>query len=330
MLTIHRGGSAGTGEAVDLGSLTLPGPGGWVDLVSPTAEEQAAVEAATGFKVPNRAQLDEVEVSSRLRRDGAVLYLALPVVFRGEGNVPRITPVGFILSADHFVTIRYEALKAFQTCQEQVEGDDVPHPCTASTFVVLLEAIVDRLADILEEASTDLDRLADDVLGCNIEENAKSRPKAQDQNLRRTLRVLGRSRQLVSKVRATLLGIGRIVPYVQGEGEEWLPKEASHRLDTVRHDVESLDEYEVHLSDKVQFLLDADLGLINIEQNDRFRVLTVVSIIGIPPTFVASMYGMNFKRMPELEWAYGYPYGLALIAISALIPILWFRRRGWI
>ena len=131
-------------------------------------------------------------------------------------------------------------------------------------------------------------------------------------------------------MRATLLAIGRTVPYVESEGEEWLPEEARPRLETVRRDVESLDEYEVHLSDKVQFLLDADLGLINIEQNDRFRILTVVSIVGIPPTFVASLYGMNFKHMPELDWTWGYPYGLAVIALSALAPAAWFWRKGWL
>jgi len=90
-----------------------------------------------------------------------------------------------------------------------------------------------------------------------------------------------------------------------------------------------LVDFEAHLSSKSQFLLDAILGFINTEQNDIFRVLTIVSVIGIPPTLIASMYGMNFHDMPELRWRWGYPYGLTLIALSALAPILWFKRRGW-
>jgi magnesium transporter len=90
-----------------------------------------------------------------------------------------------------------------------------------------------------------------------------------------------------------------------------------------------LNEYESHLSDKVQFLVDATLGLINMEQNDLFRLLTIVSVVGIPPTLVASMYGMNFHNMPELSWAYGYQYGLTLIALSAAIPLIWFKIKRW-
>ena len=302
----------------------------WIDLLSPDEATSAAVEAETGFKLPSREQLEEVEVSSRLRAHGGVIYLSLPVVFRDGAGMPRITPLGFILSAEHLVTIRYEELKAFATCRARVEANEIAHPSSASTFVALLEAIVDRLADILEDVGGELDRIADDVFGRDLDGKAGRRPKFQDIRLRRVMRRVGQSRQLSSKVRATLLGIGRVVPFVEGEGHDWLPPDTKPRLETVRHDVGSLDEFEVHLSDKIQFLLDADLGLINIEQNDRFRILTVVSIVGIPPTLVASMYGMNFKHMPELEWAWGYPYGLALIALSALAPIVWFRLRGWL
>lgn len=333
MLRVHRAREPGGGRevaAADLKGFALPARGGWIDLLDPSPDEVAAVEAATGLTVPTRDQLSEVEVSSRLRRDGAAIVLSLPIVFRDAGGLARVTPVGFALSADHLVTIRFETLRSFETCQERVERDEVVSADPALVLVALLEAIVDRLADLLEEAGADLDDLAAEVFGPDLDEKPGQRPKAQDANLRRTLRSVGRSRQLVSKVRATLLGIGRIVPYVRSEAEAWLSDGAVHRLETVRHDVDSLDEYEVHLSDKVQFLLDADLGLINIEQNDRFRILTVVSIVGIPPTFVASLYGMNFKHMPELDWQWGYAYGLAVIAASALVPLVWFKVRGWL
>ena len=98
----------------------------------------------------------------------------------------------------------------------------------------------------------------------------------------------------------------------------------------MRQDVLSLSDYDGHISNKVQLLLDATLGLINIEQNNIIKVLTIVSVVGIPPTLIASMYGMNFKIMPELNWSWGYPYGLALIALSAVLPLVWFKWRGWI
>ena len=125
------------------------------------------------------------------------------------------------------------------------------------------------------------------------------------------------------------LGIGRIAPYVSSNAAPWLGPEVVRRLETLRHDIASLSDYAAHLDNKVQLLLDATLGLINVEQNNIIKVLTVVSVVGVPPTLVASIYGMNFKAMPELDWSWGYPYGLALIALSAVVPILWFKWRGW-
>ena len=133
----------------------------------------------------------------------------------------------------------------------------------------------------------------------------------------------------LAKLRASLLGLGRILPYVAGEAEGWLRPEEKARFESLRLDVASLDEFETRLSETVQFLLDATLGLINMEQNNTFRVLTVVSVIGIPPTLMASVYGMNFKHMPELDWTFGYPFGLAVIAASALIPAVYFKLKGW-
>ena len=156
------------------------------------------------------------------------------------------------------------------------------------------------------------------------------RPPAREAaDLRLILRRIGASGDLASKIRDGLLGLARMVPYVESLGAAWLPEAVKPRLETVRHDLISLSDYDVHLVNKVQLLLDATLGLINIEQNNIIKVLTIVSVVGVPPTLVASMYGMNFHNMPELSWAWGYPYGLALIALSAIAPLLWFRVRGW-
>ena len=112
--------------------------------------------------------------------------------------------------------------------------------------------------------------------------------------------------------------------------KDWVPAELKQRIKTQRSDIASLNDYEMHLTNKVQLLLDATLGLINIEQNNIIKVLTIVSVVGVPPTLVASMYGMNFKGMPELDWAWGYPYALTLILVSAVGPLLWFKKRGWL
>ena len=153
-------------------------------------------------------------------------------------------------------------------------------------------------------------------------------PAREAADLRAILRRVGAGGDLVSKIRDSLLGLARIVPYVAWRRLAARCR-ASRRLETMRHDIISLNDYDAHLVNKVQLLLDATLGLINVEQNDIIKVLTVVSVVGVPPTLVASMYGMNFKYMPELAWSWGYPYGLALIALSAVAPLLWFKWRGW-
>jgi magnesium transporter len=147
--------------------------------------------------------------------------------------------------------------------------------------------------------------------------------------LRLILRRVGASGDLASKIRDGLLGLARMVPYVENVGGAWLSEGVKPRLETVCRDIASLSDYDAHLVNKVQLLLDATLGLINVEQNNIIKVLTIVSVVGVPPTLVASVYGMNFKDMPELSWAWGYPYGLALIALSAVGPLLWFKWRGW-
>jgi len=204
-------------------------------------------------------------------------------------------------------------------------------PGTASeAFAGLIEAIVDRIADVLEHTAAELDTLSHRLFRSGpIDGSKHRRPAREAADLRVILRRVGASGDLASKIRDGLLGLARMVPYVESLGAAWLPEAMKPRFETMRHDIASLSDYDTHLVNKVQLLLDATLGLINVEQNDIIKVLTIVSVVGVPPTLVASMYGMNFKDMPELSWAWGYPYGLALIAISAVAPLLWFRWRGW-
>jgi magnesium transporter len=194
-----------------------------------------------------------------------------------------------------------------------------------------MDAIADRLADILEYIAADLDALSHRLFRSPAAEPAAHRPPARESgDLSVILRRIGHSGDLASQIRDSLLGIGRIVPYVSSLSADWLPSEIKPRLDTVRQDVSSLSDYDMHIFNKVQLLLDATLGLINVEQNNIIKVLTIVSVVGIPPTLVASMYGMNFKGMPEDDWSWGYPYALVIIALSAILPLVWFKWRGWI
>ncbi len=133
----------------------------------------------------------------------------------------------------------------------------------------------------------------------------------------------------MSESRETLLAMQRALPFVGDRGAPWLGEDVVTRLKVAGADIQSLNDYETHLTDKVQFLLDATLGFINNDQNDIFKVLTIASIVGIPPTFVVGLYGMNFHNMPELDWVYGYQWGLFLVVLSIIVPVAWFKWRGW-
>jgi magnesium transporter len=306
MLTFHTRSGEVAQPPADLGaaSVTMRDPV-WIDLLNPSPAETAFVESASGLHLPSMADLSEVESSSRLRAHNGVLYLSAPLVHRTNADDPGTTPVGFVLGPELLITVRFEELTSFTTFGQAAPG-------TASeAFAGLIEAIVDRLADVLERIAAELDTLSRRLFRSGPLEGVggRHRPAHEAADLRLILRRVGASGDLASKI--------------------WLPEAVKPRLETVRHDLLSLSDYDAHLVENVQLLLDATLGLINVEQNDIIKVLTIVSVVGVPPTLVASMYGMNFKYMPELAWDWGYPYGLALIAVSAVAPLLWFKWRGW-
>lgn len=297
----------------------------WWDLIDATDEENAAVERATGLKVPTREEISEIESSSRLYVDDGAVHVSAPAIHRSDSGTFVVTPIGFVLSPDHLVTVRFAPLASVDSFAAHFGTHGTGDATSSEVFTGLLEAIVDRLADVLEH----LEALMDDISGA-IFHSEELRPGRADQALRPTLRQIGRIGDHISKLRDALLVLDRMVPFVADHGQAWMSPMLTPRFQTLQRDIASLKDYDEHLSNKVQFLLDASLGLIGIGQSDIFRILTVVSVVGIPPTLVASIYGMNFKNMPELEWAWGYEYGWALILVTAAIPLILCKLRGWI
>src|SRR6185437_16206288 len=195
-------------------------------------------------------------------------------------------------------------------------------------FLVILEALVDYGADRLEELRAETLEISKRIFHKEMERAHRNITRT-NRMLRQTLVEIGDIGERLSFVRETLLVLQRAMPFLIEHGDGWIEPPVKARLKMAGNDVQSLNDYEVHLTDKIQFLLDAALGFINTEQNDLFKVLTIASVIGIPPTFIASMYGMNFHNMPEYSWAWGYEWGLGLIVLSTIIPIVWFKVRGW-
>ena len=300
----------------------------WLDLLNPTAEEKADVQRRYGLELPSREALSEVESSSRVSEENGVLFMSMPIVSHAAALDEEPSPVGFVLSKDLLVTIRYTQLRSFDVVAAKFSKDD-GRGTSVEAFAAIVGEMVDLSADLLEEIGAQLDAVSRAVFLVPRKKRRHHLTRSNDA-LRDILLDVGNAGERLSRIRDSLLGLQRIVPFASEIERDWIPHKLQGRLKTAQKDLLSLTDYETHLAGKVQFLLDAVLGFISTKQNDIFTVLTIVSVVGIPPTLVASMYGMNFKNMPELDWAWGYQYGLALIVLSTIIPILWFKWRGWL
>jgi magnesium transporter len=299
----------------------------WIDLRNATPDESDVVRQATGLAVPSEADVSEIETSSRLASRNGALYLSMPLVQLAEDG-PRGVSAGFVMAPDRLITVRFAPSQIFESYADHLPRGSTPAACGADIFVGLMEAIVDRQADVLEQVRTDLDTLSHAIFAMGVKQGGGR--KAEDATLRRTLGRLGHIGDLISHVRDTQVGAARIVPYVEAMAADWLPHGLLPRLVTLRQDIASVSDFDTHLNDKLQFLLDATLGFINIAQNNVMKVTAIASVVGIPPVLIAGIYGMNFKNMPEYDWAWGYAWGWGLIILTTLIPLGVFRWRKWI
>lgn len=297
----------------------------WIDMVHPTTEEEAAVQSALKVELPTREEMQEIEISSRLYRENGSLFMTATLLSNTDTDTPEAKPATFILSGDRLLTIRYtepRPFRAFATRAQRVGGG-----FTRGDYVLvgLLDAIVDRTADILERIAADIDTISHDI----FEYESKDPTKGRD--FQGILHRIGRKGDLSSKGRESLLSIGRLLAFLnQSLDVQKCGMDAKSRIDTLVHDVHALTDHATFLSNKINFLLDATLGMINTEQNAIIKIFSVAAVAMMPPTLIASIYGMNFKFLPELGWPFGYPMALLLMVISALLPWWYFKRRGWL
>ena len=298
----------------------------WIDLLDPGDDERARTSALSGIEIPSRGALEEIEASSRLRAVGNGLILSMPIASKSASGDAMPTPLGFVLTPKLLVTVRYAELHAIKPALEHIKPD--ARPTSVDMFALLVEAMVDYAADLLEQMAAKLNDLSQRVFRRGTQERGRNFSRS-NRALKEALVEIGEIGARLSFIRDSILGLQRIAPFAAESGKDWLGEPVRARLKTVCQDLASLADFEVHLTDKVQFLLDAVLGFINTEQNDIFKVLTIVSVVGIPPTLIASMYGMNFDTIHEYHWRYGYEWGLFLIFFSALVPTIWFKWRGW-
>jgi magnesium transporter len=302
----------------------IPDGAVWLDLVTPTMPEDKLVEKALGIAVPTREEMQEIEVTSRLYVENGGRYMTATLMCQSETDAPKTTAVTFILAGHRLITVRYDeprpftivGIKLARVCSPAVTGETV--------MMELLDAVIDRAADILERIGADVDQVSHDIFE---PEGSGLRSRSYND----ILSAIGRKGDLTSKVRESLVSIGRLLLYLANEADtmRWA-KDSKAQLKGMQRDVQSLSDHASYLNSKIQFLLDAMLGVVSLEQNNIIKIFSVMAVVLMPPTLIASIYGMNFKAMPELEWPYGYPVALILMMIAAALPYLYFKWKKWL
>jgi len=302
----------------------VPEQAAWLDLYSPTIGENKLVERVLGIAVPTREEMQEIEISSRLYVENGARYMTATLICNSDTEVPRITAVTFILSGHRLVTVRYDEPKPFtivaaklaRACPSTVSGESI--------MMDLLDAVIDRAADILEKLSTDVDAVSHAIL-------EPEGPVNRSRGFKEMLKSIGRKGDHTSKVRESLVSIGRLLLYLSAEADsmKWA-KDQRAMIKSMQRDVQSLSDHATYLSQKINFLLDAMLGVVSLEQNNIIKIFSVAAVVFMPPTLIASIYGMNFKHMAELDWDYGYPIALVSMLVAAIVPYFFFKWMKWL
>ena len=298
----------------------------WIDLLSPTLDEIQSVERVLEIDIPSEDDMQEIEFSSRVYTDHGARIMTITELSHLSLGEPEKTPVTFILKNDTLVTLRHADSRPFSSFTATCQKPDSQAPRQGEGVMLgIIEAIVDRAADALEVISGSIDGISRSVFG--------NRPRAgrRSRDLRATIEQIGHEGDTLSMIQESLVSLRRVTAYHAAlDGSTKRSRDAKHRIDLIERDAASLVEHAGFLNNKIAFLLDATLGLVNLEQSGIIKIFSVVSVVFLPPTLVASVYGMNFRFMPELDWPFGYPLAIVLMLISALLPYLYFKHKHWL
>ena len=299
----------------------------WIDLLNPAPDEDAAVEQHLGLSIPTRAEMAEIELSSRLYHEDGAEFMTMTALASLDGDEPIKTPITFILKGGTVTTVRYADPKSFHlfaTRSQRPNGVS----CGNGELVMLgiIETLIDRTADALERVGDEVDAISRSVF------RQKGSAAMKSHDLQGVIEQIGRKGDLLTMIQESLVSIGRMTAYHNALDldQRKMAKESRQRTRLIQRDATSLQDHATFLSSKITFLLDATLGLINLEQNQIIKIFSVAAVVFLPPTLVASIYGMNFAIMPELHLPFGYPFALLLMILSAIMPYLYFKRRGWL
>jgi magnesium transporter len=323
MLTVYL---AGEGRLTPSESGAVDAPdASWIDLFSPTSEETEQVGRVLGMALPTRQDMEEIEISSRLYLENGAAFMTATLPSATHSDDLELAPVTFVLTRERLVTIRYHAPRPFKVVPAHANRGALSCCDGAFVLVALFEAQIDRLADVLERASAEFT----DISSAVFQRGEPGRRPVSD--FREVLRAIGRKGDLTSNITECLASLERMFGFLADISDRYTTDSGLlTRVRTLSHDCGSLMQYADSLTQKIGFLLEATLGLINIEQNAIIKIFSVAAVVFLPPTLIASIYGMNFRIMPELDWPLGYVFAIVLMVASAVLPFWYFKRRRWL
>ncbi len=291
-------------------------PALWLDLVDPSDEERRLVEVQNRQTLPETGDVEEIEASARSYQDEDGGIHVHSMFLHHVEDRPRNTTVAFTLTGDQLITLREREIPAFRLLRMRAKRQKGLVQDSVAILLALFEIKIDDLADTLEEVYTGLENTSNSVL----EENDNAIEDAIDE--------LARHEDTNGKVRLCLMDTQRALTFLLRHGK-LAPEHAEVARELLR-DIESLLPHNSFVFDKINFLMDAALGFINIQQNQIIKIFSIAAVVFLPPTLVASAYGMNFKFMPELEWLLGYPWAIGLMILSGIAPYWYFKSKGWL
>lgn len=309
-------------EHVDPGA-TLPPDAVWIDLREPTPEEEQLVEGALGIDVPTREEMREIEASNRFYEEDGGLYMTATVVTKLDTDLPERTQVTFILTGSKLVTNRYTDPLPFRRFIAYAAKHTTVSTSGAMVLAGLLEAIVNRIADVLEKVGGDVDAISSKIFFRSYDADAPL-------DFRHVLERVGQSGDLVSKASESLVSLTRLLGFVQQSGNTQVTQDSRARFRTLSRDVLAMTDHSNFLGNKVSFLLDATLGMVSIDQNNVIKIFSVVAVFMLPPSFIAGFFGMNFERLPLLHDSWGVTICVIAMVASAVLPYLYFKHRRWL
>lgn len=287
----------------------------WIDVQEPDEQERDLLQRLLRTELPESEDVEEIEASARYFTDTAGVHVHSLFLAQAQGRHRTVT-VAFILQPERLITVREEDLADFRLLRMRAKRGQIETHSPQDLLLDLFELKVENLADALE----DIHRKLESVSFLVLEDDTAKLDDAIDQ--------LAKLEDSNGKIRLCLMDTQRSILFLQRQLRQY--PELQETCREVMRDVETLMSHSAFLFDKINFLMDSTQGFINIEQNQIIKIFSIAAVVFLPPTLVASIYGMNFEHMPELEWLLGYPWALGLMVASAFAPYWYFKRKGWL